>query len=149
VIAAAVRHLGAGGGAAGRVRAISGVLLGGPGMYTKAITAHCDASARLAEQLGMSAGVIAGLNDIFERWDGKGAPRGLRGEAISVAARITSFSHTVIVHTWRRGAKAAREMVRQRAGGEFDPTLASAFLQSSKELLEPVAAESVWEAVLD
>jgi HD-GYP domain-containing protein (c-di-GMP phosphodiesterase class II) len=149
VIAAVVRHLGVGGGATGRVRAISGVVLGGPRMFARAITAHCDASARLAEQLGMSAGVIGGLNDIFERWDGKGVPRGLGGEAISVAARITGFSHTVVLHVWRKGAKAAREMVRQRAGGEFDPTLAAAFLQSSKQLLEPVAAESVWDAVLD
>ncbi len=149
VLGTAFPRLGAGEGLAGRARAISSFLAQGPNQWRKVVTAHCDASARLAQQLGMGAGVIDGLNDIFERWDGKGQPRGVEGEAISLAARVTHFAHTVILQLWRSDAVGARAMVRHRAGSEFDPALAELFLRRFHEFLQPVAAESVWDAALD
>ncbi len=145
--AMAVVRMGAGQGPLGRLRAftVGARTLG----MSKVALAHCDASRRLASQLGMSAGVIKGLDDIFERWDGKGWPSGLKTDAISLPARLTHFSHTVILELWRRAASAALAMVRRRAGHEFDPGLADAFLHRSRDLLEPVVAASVWDATLD
>lgn len=111
--------------------------------------AHCDASRRLASQLGMAAGVIQGLDHIFERWDGKGYPSGLKAKAICLPARVTHFAHTVVLELWRRGASSALAMVRRRAGHELDPGLVDLLLHRARELLEPVASESVWEATLD
>jgi HD-GYP domain-containing protein (c-di-GMP phosphodiesterase class II) len=149
VAATAIRRLGAGEGPLGRVRVITAAVLAADRLaMPRIVAAHCDASASLARLLGMTEGVIEALNHIFERWDGKGDPLGLKGEAIALSARVTHFSHTVVLETWRRGASGAREMVRRRAGGEFDPTLAQVFLARSPELMESVNADSVWDAVL-
>lgn len=143
----AVKRMGAGRGPVGRVRAISNAMRSVT--MDKVALAHCDASRLLARQLVMSDGVIRGLDDIFERWDGQGYPSQLRGEAIALSARITHFAHTVILELWRRGAAAARLMVRERAGHEFDPGLAALFLHRSAELVDPITAESVWDVVLE
>jgi hypothetical protein len=69
-----------------------------------------------------------------ERWDGRGYPRGLRGEDIPMAARIFA-----VMDVWdalssdrpfRPGWEAARvaEHIRQRAGTAFDPDVVAAFL---------------------
>ena len=150
VAGTALRRLGAGQGPLGRVRVLTAVVLAADQLaFPRVVAAHCDASARLAQQLGLSAAVIEGLNHIFERWDGKGHPSGLKGDAIALSARITHFSHTVILENWRRGASGAREMVRRRGGSEFDPTLAKLFLSRWQELLRSVASDSVWDAALE
>jgi HD-GYP domain-containing protein (c-di-GMP phosphodiesterase class II)/DNA-binding CsgD family transcriptional regulator len=148
VAATAIRRLGAGQGPLGRVRLITAVLAANQFTMPRIVAAHCDASASLARLLGMTEGVIEALNHIFERWDGKGHPLGLKGEAIALSARVAHFSHTVVLETWRRGASGANEMVRRRAGREFDPTLAQIFLGRSHELLDSVSSDSVWDAVL-
>ena len=149
VAATAFRTFGAGTGPLGRVRSFAAAVLAVDQLsMPRIVAAHCDASARLAQQLGMAGGVIDSLNHIFERWDGKGLPLGLKGDAIALSARITHFSHTVVLETWRRGVSGAREIVRRRAGSEFDPALAQLFLTRSPELMESVTADSVWDTVL-
>lgn len=146
---AVFRTLGAGQGPIGRLRAFSAFALEfGPRAQHRILTAHCDASRQLARQLGMRIGVVGGLDHIFERWDGKGH-LGLKDDAISLPARITHFSHSVVLEQWRSGDAGARAMVRRRSNGEFDPGVAAAFLRRSQELLELIAAVSVWDAVLD
>ena len=50
-------------------------------------TADCEVASTMARRLGLAAGVQRGLLQIFERWDGRGVPHGLRGEAIALPAR--------------------------------------------------------------
>jgi HD-GYP domain-containing protein (c-di-GMP phosphodiesterase class II) len=149
VAVTAFRTLGAGKGPLGRMHAYTAAVLAADRLsMPRIVAAHCDASARLAKQLDMPDGVIDSLNQIFERWDGKGLPLGLKGDAIALSSRVTHFSHTVVLETWRRGLSGARDMVRRRAGGEFDPALAHLFLARSTELMESVTADSVWDTVL-
>ncbi len=74
-----------------------------------------------------------------ERWDGKGYPDGLAGEAIPLSARILTVvdSYSAIVDA--RVYKAARnhseaidELVRSR-GSQFDPTVVQAFFELTGE----------------
>lgn len=73
-----------------------------------------------------------------ERWDGKGYPRGLKGEEIPLAARIFA-----VVDAWDamrsdrpyRGAltrEEALEEIRKGAGIQFDPRVVEAFLELSR-----------------
>jgi|SRR5579859_865166 len=40
------------------------------------IEGHCEVAQRLAVRLGLGSNVVRALNQLFERWDGKGAPTG-------------------------------------------------------------------------
>jgi HD-GYP domain-containing protein (c-di-GMP phosphodiesterase class II) len=69
-----------------------------------------------------------------ERWDGSGYPRGLRGAEIPLAARIFSvvdaFDAITNDQPYRDalGIDAARDEIRSKAGLDFDPEVAAAFL---------------------
>lgn len=70
-----------------------------------------------------------------EHWDGSGYPRGLKGNAIPLAARIFA-----VIDVWdalisdrpyrkRWEPEAALEYIRQQSGAYFDPAVVEAFLR--------------------
>jgi response regulator RpfG family c-di-GMP phosphodiesterase len=69
-----------------------------------------------------------------ERWDGSGYPRGLKGEAIPLGARIFAAVDTFDAMTSDRPYRAAltieaaREEIGRFAGIQFDPRVAQVFL---------------------
>lgn len=69
-----------------------------------------------------------------ERWDGKGYPDGLAGEAIPIAARIISVADVFDALSAERPYKAGMEVQKVRdiltegRGSHFDPALVDAFL---------------------
>jgi HD-GYP domain-containing protein (c-di-GMP phosphodiesterase class II) len=69
-----------------------------------------------------------------ERWDGKGYPSGLQGEAIPVAARIFAVADALDTITSERYYKKARSFSEARAeiercaGTHFDPSVVKTFL---------------------
>jgi len=78
------------------------------------------------------AGQIA--RNHHERWDGKGYPDGLAGEAIPLAARLMAVADVYDALRSRRPYKVAFSheeavrMVSEQAGGQFDPAAIEAFL---------------------
>jgi HD-GYP domain-containing protein (c-di-GMP phosphodiesterase class II) len=70
-----------------------------------------------------------------ERWDGGGYPRGLKGEAIPLAARIFALADVwdslCADHPYRAAwpEEAIRTYIAQQAGTQFDPDIAAAFLE--------------------
>lgn len=109
--------------------------------------AVCEAADRLAVRLDMSDGVRRGLAHTYTRWDGKGIPP-LQGEEIAIAARIVRLSHLVEVFNQLGGREAAVQMVSRRTEGDFDPSVASAFLRNAGALLVQIEPPSVWEIAL-
>lgn len=76
-----------------------------------------------------------------ERWDGKGYPDGLKGEAIPLEARIISisdaFDSMIATRPYRKGLplSAVRKEIEENAGTQFDPYLAKLFLEALDENL--------------
>ena len=70
-----------------------------------------------------------------ERFDGRGYPRGLKGESIPLGARIFAIADTMDAMTsdrpYRKGTsfEAAREEIARCAGGQFDPSIVAVFLR--------------------
>ena len=68
-----------------------------------------------------------------ERWDGKGYPRGLKGEEIPLLSRIISIVQTyerVLSREGRENGKnKAKEEIKEGAGTQFDPKIAQLFLE--------------------
>jgi putative nucleotidyltransferase with HDIG domain len=83
-----------------------------------------------------------------ERWDGKGYPDGLGGEAIHPLARVLALADAFDAMTsdrpYRKGmapAVAFAEIDKQQ-GRQFDPTLTKAFLSMREEILQEMQAQA-------
>lgn len=76
-----------------------------------------------------------------ERWDGKGYPRGLKGEAIPLGARIFAVADTLDAMTsdrpYRKGVSfaVARAEIVRCSGTQFDPEVVRAFLRAGDQEL--------------
>jgi putative two-component system response regulator len=76
-----------------------------------------------------------------ERWDGTGYPKGLRGEAIPLSARIVAVADVYDAMTSKRVYKAACTHIMARAeiirgrGSHFDPAVVDAFVAVEPEFL--------------
>ncbi len=71
-----------------------------------------------------------------ERWDGKGYPNALKGDHISIYARIVSIADVFDALTTQRIYKdawtfeATKKYFEEESGKQFDPTLIQIFLQN-------------------
>lgn len=69
-----------------------------------------------------------------ERWDGTGYPKGLKGEAIPVVARIIALADSYDAMTSERSRNDLSEEevlaeIRNNAGTQFDPEIARIFIE--------------------
>ena len=77
-----------------------------------------------------------------ERYDGQGYPRGLRGEEISLGARIFAVAdaydaiRSPRVYSPARSAAAAREEILRNRGTQFDPAVVGMLLDVQEEVEE-------------
>jgi putative two-component system response regulator len=92
-----------------------------------------------------------------EKWDGSGYPKGLRGEAIPLEARLVAIADVFDALTARRPykepwpAERAFDYVREARGQHFDPALVDVFLGMRSEIeairqFWAARENSLWEA---
>jgi HD-GYP domain-containing protein (c-di-GMP phosphodiesterase class II) len=103
-----------------------------------ALTATCEVGSTMAERLGLGPGVRAGLYDMFERWDGKGVPRGIAGEEVSLGARYAQVATSAVAFHDLGGLELAAEVVRRRSGRMLDPAIAAAYLRHGPAILDEI-----------
>jgi HD-GYP domain-containing protein (c-di-GMP phosphodiesterase class II) len=148
VLALLLRHVGESEPALRRARMIMAALAAGPGERDEIITAHCEVAEQLARRLGMRDTVARGVTQVFERWDGKGSPGRVRGEASLRAARIVTLARDAELFDRLDGADGAARVIRERSGSLYDPAVAECFCRRAAMLLHAADAENAWEAVL-
>jgi hypothetical protein len=110
--------------------------------------AHCEIAAIVAARLGFEPHVCDAASQGFERWDGKGKPKGLRGEAIALTMRLALLAVDVEMGHRLGGVDHARALVRARAGRGLDPGLAERFDARAGEVCAAVEVPSIWAAAL-
>jgi HD-GYP domain-containing protein (c-di-GMP phosphodiesterase class II) len=142
-----VRGAGRGTGARGRVTSITRVF-SNPKLGEEIAAAHCAQAVELATTLGAGAGVTRILDHAYERFDGKGAPKKVRGEKIPALARIMHVAYRAAIHLAFEGRSGAIEIVHVRSGKELDPGIAEKFLARADALLAHVSPPSVWDQLL-
>ncbi len=86
------------------------------GHARRSLSAHCEVGARLARRLGTDAAVVESLAHAYERWDGKGFPDGLAGEAVPLAIRVVAAARDLGLWTRAGGPEVAAEVLRRRRG---------------------------------
>jgi len=110
-----------------------------------------DLIGPLKDWLGPWASAV---REHHERWDGAGYPLGLRGEEISISARIVAVADAFDVMTSVRSYKRPRTTALARlelarcAGAHFDPTVVRAMLSISLGRMWPVMGPLTWLAQL-
>jgi response regulator RpfG family c-di-GMP phosphodiesterase len=113
-------------------------------------TAQQRAGARDDATLAMAKEIVYTHH---ERWDGKGYPRGLKGEQIPIPGRVIAivdvYDALTTMRCYRQPLPHERavEMIVNGEGTHFDPAVVDAFLRSAS-LLQTVAHD-VTGAALD
>ncbi|MBI5709247.1 MAG: HD domain-containing protein [Candidatus Eisenbacteria bacterium] len=104
-----------------RARRVAALAPAGRSLLAEWFAARGAAAARLAESLGFGPRVAQALRALDEHGDGSGEPRGLRGDAIPVAARIAGLAQALDALACALGPASALEVVRGARARWFDP----------------------------
>lgn len=114
-------------------------VLGKPGALTEAewalVRRHPEIGERICAPLDSFAVFGPIIRHHHERWDGRGYPDGLRGEAIELGARIVGLVDAFDAMTHDRPYRPALDLERamaelaREAGRQFDPDLVRLFAE--------------------
>ena len=110
--------------------------------------ANCETASIIARRIGLPPGVCSGLLDIFEWWNGGGGPKKVRGEQISLVARLVNVAGYAVFFDRVGGRGAAAQAINQRSGGYLDPAIAADFQRRPRQLLEPTDAGDLSDRLL-
>jgi HD-GYP domain-containing protein (c-di-GMP phosphodiesterase class II) len=130
-----------------RVRTVAGAAPRAKRVATLGARADCEVAALMARRLDLGPGVERALQHIFERWDGKGAPRKRKGEQIALPARYAVVAFAGVMFADAGGPDAAVEVVKRWSGKSLDPTIARAFVGNGRDILAAVD-EDPWGFVV-
>lgn len=123
-------------------------LLSLPKQMSDSFAGHCEVGQRLARRLGLSESLAECLGQIYERWDGKGLPRKLKGDQVAAAVQVVSLAQDAVVWTRIGGPDAAVATVRKRSGGAYEPAIADGFCAQASTILAGLDDEPTWDSVL-
>ena len=118
-----------------------------PQLTHESFAGHCEVAQRLAQRLGLAESLIVCLGQLYERWDGKGQPCGLEGEAVAPPVLLVTLAQDAVVWTRIGGVEAAVATVRKRSGGAYDPEMAERFCERAPAILAGLDREPTWELV--
>jgi hypothetical protein len=107
-----VRFSGAGSPPMRRIRTVLATLASGQGWLEEFFCSGCEVAQTLADRLGFDANVTRALGQVFERWDGRGWPRGVGGEELTFGARIVQVAQDAVVFHRLGGVEAAGDHLR-------------------------------------
>jgi HD-GYP domain-containing protein (c-di-GMP phosphodiesterase class II) len=144
-----LRHIGAGSPPLHRIRLGATFLRTGGKAVQRGLMSHCLTTSRMAERFELGEQVCEPLQQVFARWDGKGVPDTLAGDAIAMPMRLFHLADTVEVHHRTRGTDAAIEVARAKRGTHFDPAVVDAFCSVAGDVLGDPDAEHDWAALID
>lgn len=109
---------------------------------------HCEVAQRLAQRLEFGPNIIYALGQLYERWDGKGLPNGLKGEAIAPAVLVVTLAQDALIFHRLGGVEAAVAVARERKGAAYAPPLVECFCQHAPSLFSGLESDLTWDTVL-
>jgi len=125
---------------------ISASILDKPGRLTdeefRNVQSHAHVGARILEPIAAYSRVIPMVLEHHERYDGRGYPRALSGETLSLGARILAvadvYDALVSDRPYRSGMDPEHviSIIKEEAGKQFDPKVVQAFIEVMKDKRE-------------
>src|SRR5437016_4363975 len=111
------------------------------------LSGHCEVAQRIAERIGLPEEIRENLGQIYERWDGKGLPRGLSGNAVKFPVRLVTLAQDAIALAELHGFEGTKALLAKRSDGAYEAELVELFLAHADELLagldQPVDRETI------
>lgn len=101
----------------------------------RAIQRHSEVGYRILSAVNEFSEIANCVLEHHERWDGNGYPRGLKGNQISINARIICLADAFDAMTSQRSYRSimtddeAAAEIQRCAGSQFDPNLARVFVE--------------------
>jgi HD-GYP domain-containing protein (c-di-GMP phosphodiesterase class II) len=114
----------------------------------RAMLASCETSRALGPLLRLPAEAVAALEDVHERWDGRGIPGRRAGTQIALAVRAMHVAEQAVGAHAAGGVRAAVGEVSRRCGGHLDPDLAATFLADPDAILAVLDTPDLVAAVV-
>jgi putative nucleotidyltransferase with HDIG domain len=99
---------------------------------------HPAHGIRILEPIGFSPAIVNAIYQHHERYDGKGYPRGLSGEEITLSARVLNVADTIdamVSERPYRGTISSQDVLdelERESGRQFDPKVSN----SARRLIE-------------
>jgi putative nucleotidyltransferase with HDIG domain len=120
------------------------------GMTRDLIAVRCERGADIARQLGFPDATSSAIRSLDEHWCGLGYAEGLAGEAIPLLARIAGIAQTVETFHARDGVAGALDVIAERRGSWFDPTLVDIVLgwRRDRAWWNALRSDAAYEMVL-
>jgi HD-GYP domain-containing protein (c-di-GMP phosphodiesterase class II) len=131
-----------------RLHLLTRAMAGGTRGVKRSIALHCEVAQILASRMGLRMPVGQAVGYVFERWDGRGLPGDLSGEAIPVTARIVSVARDVDVFHRLGGWDLVAQVLRRRRAKSYDPSVVDFFLDRGESWVAETMTGSPWEAAL-
>jgi HD-GYP domain-containing protein (c-di-GMP phosphodiesterase class II) len=107
-----------------------------------------EAAGILGGRLGLPESVRALAANVDERWNGKGAPGRVKGDALPAAIRIAHVARDADLQRTLGGLERAARVLRERSGSAFDPAIAAFTADHAAEILAIEEGESAREKTL-
>jgi HD-GYP domain-containing protein (c-di-GMP phosphodiesterase class II) len=143
-----IRQSNSGASAVQMVRAVARGLLGST-QFNEAFAGHCEVAQRLAARLGFDSGIVLALGQLYERWDGKGQPNGLKGDQIAPSVLVVTLAQDAVTFHRLGGVDAAVAIARERNGTAYSPGMVERFCEKANSLLAGIEDDPAWDGVID
>ena len=108
----------------------------------------CEVADMLVARLDFGPGVRESLAFTFERWNGKGFPNHVGGEAIPLPMRVVHLTHDMEAIGRIFSPERAVAAAQDRRDRTYDPSLVDLFVESGPEWFELLRTTEPWDAVL-
>jgi HD-GYP domain-containing protein (c-di-GMP phosphodiesterase class II)/DNA-binding CsgD family transcriptional regulator len=112
----------------------------------RSLSTHCEVAAMLARRVRLQQPVVEALAHAYERWDGKGFPAGLEGDAVPLAVRIVAVARDADLAAML--GDDPRDWMSERRGRAYDPAVVEAFERAGPDALSELDGADEWEAAL-
>jgi HD-GYP domain-containing protein (c-di-GMP phosphodiesterase class II) len=131
-----------------RAAAMARSAFGGIAEFRKWAASHCDVARVLGARMGFSEEIQFGLRHLWERWDGKGMPGGLRGEQVPLAVRLMQVAQDADMAWQHGGPPLASSILAGRAGAGLDPAAVQALIGLGDRAYDGLNSPSIWQQLL-
>jgi HD-GYP domain-containing protein (c-di-GMP phosphodiesterase class II) len=123
--------------------------LSSPERARESFAAMCEVAQRFARWLELGPGIVAALEYVFARWDGKGPPSGVGGDELPLPTRLLHVARDYSLFLSAAGADDARTVLERRAGAAYDPRLAELAARHFDDVCAELDDTRMWEHALE